>query len=208
MSSNKLIYDPCSFSQRLKESTSPLDYQTKAPLISKGYAFNPGFLSDDRGVSDNKIDIESDMKNLTRPNSECPTKQFPFKSIRHQTNKYPEINGLVTDYTREKRPCNVLSGVNINRFEPLCKNFQDTSLIHSNCYVGINTRNYHKEVKTKPEPPVFKDSGACCEVSEKKSYHLKCKNISKGYSDNILPANFKIPKNKIKKAPKCDITLG
>jgi hypothetical protein len=216
MSSN-LIYDKCNSKHRLIESTNPLKYQTETPLIQRGYVNNPGFSSDTRGVSNDKIDIESDMKNLTRQNSNCPSKQFPFSSLVDTSKTLENKDSdryLSTNYTRVNRPCNILSGVNIDRFEPLCHNFQDPQTIQSNSYIGLNTRNYQKDSKettkeTTKERVIFKDNGKYCEISKRKGYNLKCKELTPTEASYILPANFRSGTIRKKKYdfPKCDITL-
>jgi hypothetical protein len=49
-------------------------------------------------------------------------------------------NGLVPEYTRLNKSCNVFSGITINRFHPLCEDLQQLNKIHSNSYIGTNTR--------------------------------------------------------------------
>ena len=214
MSYNRLIYDPCSFNQRFQESVKPLAYQTQTPRINKSYNPNPGFLShlEDRGVSCNRIDAESDILNITRPASKCPSRKFPVHSQRTMNNIHPESDErLQTKYTKEKRACNVLSGININRFEPLCTDLQNPKLIHNNCYIGLNTRTHERDnqPKYKNFKPIFGEPAGCCEISEQKGYRFKCKFIKD--SDKVLPTN--IPLKGIKQAQHrrnlapCNITL-
>jgi hypothetical protein len=47
---------------------------------------------------------------------------------------------LTPEYTRVKRPCNTLSGININRFDYLTEDYQDMTKIQDNSYIGSNTR--------------------------------------------------------------------
>jgi hypothetical protein len=47
---------------------------------------------------------------------------------------------LTPEYTRVKRPCNILSGITINRFDPLCDDLQSLNKIQDNSYIGTNTR--------------------------------------------------------------------
>lgn len=197
--------DSCNIKHRLDESMRPLSYQTQTPLIKERYNTSPGFLMDDRGVKGCDIDIESDIFNINRPLSQCPSEKFPKYAI-NAGNVMPDTS-IRTEYTREKRPCNVLSGVNINRFEALCNDFQDTKTIHNNCYIGLNTRSFERDSKRKLIEPIFEKDATECYISERKGYNFKCKNITE--ADKILPSNFKnlVQKGKKKKAPTCKITL-
>lgn len=73
-SSNRPIYDNCAYQKRLYESTSPLAYQL----------YQGKFENCDKCIFDNFytpydariVDTESELKNLTRPLSECD--QFKY----------------------------------------------------------------------------------------------------------------------------------
>ncbi len=71
-SSNRLAYDACSYAKELYESTSPLLYQ-----LYEGKHENCGkCLKDTFWRPFDLVDIESELKNITRPNSRCD--QFKY----------------------------------------------------------------------------------------------------------------------------------
>lgn len=72
-SSNRLIYDNCAYQKALYESTSPLAYR-----LYEGAHENC-----EKCMHENKfyrpfdlVDTESELKNITRPNTHCP--QFKY----------------------------------------------------------------------------------------------------------------------------------
>ena len=87
MSFNRLKYDLCEQKQYVKETVAPGNYYVNQPLIC-GTCFqdNPSIIMQKSGVSlsgsadwrfyDGPIDVESELRNLTRPASRCPSKQY------------------------------------------------------------------------------------------------------------------------------------
>jgi hypothetical protein len=206
MSFTRLLYDNCNFKHRMKESRGPSDYQTGTPLIKPTFNENVGYMSHvhHRSVGSSRIDIESDLNNRTRVASECDSKKFPFNSVK-TGNKLKNSNSkLNTEYTREKSAC-VLAGVNINRFEPLCTNFQDANLIQSNCIIGMDTRLFEKDnQKQNKQKPVFKKHKVCSVNSV-----MNCKLFKDETS--ILPKNIKLNQLKSSKGytkSGCSMKLG
>lgn len=70
--SNRLIYDNCSYQKQLYESTSPLSYQ----LSQYKYENCNKCVSDKFWTPYQLVDIESELKNQTRPLSHCD--QFKY----------------------------------------------------------------------------------------------------------------------------------
>lgn len=146
----------CEFKQKFKESTGTMRYQTKGSLNSfnsyRCFDETPGIINYNsaNGVDPSLVDVESDINNLGRKLSDCD--QGPFKIYNTPKDLCISSESLSKEYTREKRPCNVLSGIQINRFDILCENPQNTSNIQNNSFVGINTRYYDRElVKNKSQ---------------------------------------------------------
>jgi hypothetical protein len=206
MSFTRTLYDQCNFKHRMSESRGPSDYQTGTPLIKPTFNENVGYISHvhHRSVEPSRIDIESDLNNRTRVASECNSQKFPFNSVKIGNVKQNSNMKLNTEYTREKSAC-VLAGININRFEPLCYNFQESKSIQSNCIIGLDTRLFekdsHKQNKTKP---LFEKDMLCNVNSE-----MNCRPF-KGHSI-ILPQNIKLNQLKSSKGYKksnCSMVLG
>ena len=98
-----------------------------------------------RSIPSNIVDIESELRGQTRVMSKCPSvlnrfNEFPSKKIVECQSKT-----LVPEYTRINRPCNVLAGITINRFNPLCEDLQEIHKIQDNTYIGSNTRLQYKD---------------------------------------------------------------
>jgi len=145
-------YDQCALKKKIQESTQPFMYMTDTTVTeSKDACFvdpSPFQQNQFRSIPNGQIDIESDLRGQTRNLSKCPEHKYnPEKSIRHE-NKLKQCRDekLVPEYTRVNRPCNVLSGITINRFHPLCEDVQSTTKIHSNSYIGFNTRLQYQDL--------------------------------------------------------------
>lgn len=146
------IYDKCALDKKEQESTDPFKWVTDSQTSeSKERCFlsaaSPFMQNPFRSIPNDRVDIESDLRGQTLNLSKCPqfkfnpnTQQAYNETLNECTNKQ-----LVPEYTRTNRPCDVLSGISINRFHPLCEDFQVPSKIHSNDYIGVNTRLQTKD---------------------------------------------------------------
>jgi hypothetical protein len=139
-------YDKCAIEKKDQESSGPFDWVTdKSIYESKDVCFqstSPFMQNPFRSIPNNMIDIESDLRGHKYQVSKCPTHKYdPSRSDRLDTSvKECENNGLVPEYTRLNKSCNIFSGMSINRFHPLCEDLQQLNKIHSNSYIGTNTR--------------------------------------------------------------------
>lgn len=87
MSFNRLKYDVCEQKQYIKESVGPGNYHVNQPLICATYfQDNPSIKMQKNGVSmdgsvdwrfyNGPVDVESELKLLTRPASRCPSNKY------------------------------------------------------------------------------------------------------------------------------------
>ena len=82
MSFNRLNYDTCEYKQTLAQSIGPGGYQINTPPISCDacYPYQPSIRLQSSGgsvdMSKYMIDIDSEMLNITRPASKCPSRKF------------------------------------------------------------------------------------------------------------------------------------
>ena len=161
------LYDNCNIAKKDQESTGPYNWITDSVYESNNPCFvkqAPFMHNQFQSIPSNLIDSESDLRNQTRVLSRCPeTRYDPTKldncqfcnncnqglpcGCKHcKLTKYEaKFNDcvspfLIPSYTRIQKPCNIFSGININRFNPLCDDLQDANLIQSNSYIGTNTR--------------------------------------------------------------------
>lgn len=159
----RAAYDECELKKQFAESTAPFNWATDNNVIeSKESCFEataPFMHNPFKSIPSNVIDIESELKGQTRNLSRCPEQKFDpakFKPINIDLKECKDKT-LVPEYTRENRSCNVLSGISINRFNPLCDD--SNTNVQSNSYIGVNTRLLLKdsfETKRKSESENFK----------------------------------------------------
>jgi hypothetical protein len=161
------LYDNCNLEKKNQESTGQFKWVTDNVKESKSACYvntTPFMHKQFQSIPYNKIDIESDLRNQNRILTRCPDSRFdPTKldnckdcekcnqglpcGCQHcrQTKYENELkdctnSNLVPEYTRINKPCNIFSGITINRFNPLIEDLQDTNKIQSNSYIGTNTR--------------------------------------------------------------------
>lgn len=156
------LYDKCNLEQKNKESAGPFHWMTDhvKESNSKCYQQQSPFIHNTfANIPSSNVDISSDLRGQTRLLSRCPEKKFKSGCLKCNENgllmcdeckanimfKDCPTDALVPEYTRIKRPCDILSGININRFHPLTEDLQEAHKIHMNSYIGMNTRNNVKD---------------------------------------------------------------
>lgn len=163
-----LNYDKCALEKKEEENKNHFNWMVDPNygqsnkscfIASSPYSHTPAHF-----VPSKVIDIESNLRGQTLSLSRCPSQKYnPLANctecekcneglpcgcehcIKNKQDTLKECEDatakfLVPEYTRVKRPCNVLSGITINRFVPLCENVQDIKKISDNSYIGSNTR--------------------------------------------------------------------
>lgn len=188
----KSLYDDCNLAKKEQESTGPYQYMMDPIRESQSSCWqnqSPFMHAHFNSIPSSHVDIESELRNQTRHSSKCPSARYdPTKldncrsckkcnsglpcDCKHcRETKFENrlkdcSTGLIPSYTRTNRSCNVLSGVTINRFTPLCEDPQDMKKIQSNSYIGSNTRlevkdafksSQEKDLKKKKEEQKLKD---------------------------------------------------
>jgi hypothetical protein len=152
------LYDSCNIEKKNQESIGPYNWITDSVHESSNKCFvqqSPFMQNQFQSIPYNLVDIESDLRNQTMLLSRCPDVKYnPAKrekseglpcDCEHCKKLKKSINEctstfLTPNYTRVQKPCNIFSGININRFHPLCDELQDANYIQSNDYIGTNTR--------------------------------------------------------------------
>ena len=151
------LYDSCALEKKNQESEAPFKWVTDTFVSeSNDNCFSeqsPFMHNHFRSIPFEKVDIESDLRGQTYKTTRCPSKKFDASKYKEVKNVLIECQNdkLAPEYTRINKSCNIFSGININRFDPLIEvsQSQDFSKIQSNDYIGINTRNTIKD-KIKP----------------------------------------------------------
>lgn len=138
--------DDCAVQKSNEESAGPYAWRTdKSVIESKGACFlsaSPFMQTPFPDIPAQSIDIDSELKGRTRPLSKCPSKKYLPSEKALPDNPITDCKDLrlVPEYTRTSRPCNILSGITIDRFETLPEPPQGLERIHNNTYIGVNTR--------------------------------------------------------------------
>jgi hypothetical protein len=140
-------YDSCEYDQYLQESTAPFQWISDHVYENNSHCHvdqSPFLQGNNSGIQRSDIDVESELKNITRANSRCPDKKYNPSKHTVQTRDYLSNcldSRLVPEYTRTDKPCNLpgVSTFNLS-IHPLCNEIQDLQKIHLNSYSGVNTR--------------------------------------------------------------------
>lgn len=154
MSFNRLSYDTCESKVTIKESVGPGLYQMGTPILCNTcYQDNPQIINQRGGVSMNAntdwrfnsgpVDIETDLLNINRPATNCPTGKYEGMNVdaSKSSGSCPKCNTILNgepckmcnqdlvnmpdchfpvDNTRLSNPPSTLRGTGWNRFETLC----------------------------------------------------------------------------------------
>jgi hypothetical protein len=158
---SRSLYDECSLAKKDSESKGPFQWVTdkyvKESDESCFQASAPFKHNPINGVPESHLDIESDLRGQTRPLSRCPAAKYDPTQKQAVIAKLKECvsDKLVPEYTRINKPCNIFSGMSVNRFHPLCDDLQANVNIPSNSIFGKNTRlqvkdTYVRKVESKP----------------------------------------------------------
>lgn len=179
----RLRDDSCEVSNIHKESKGPGQYKLSASqqLNKNTYMEHPtinlGRL-ENRGIDPSCVDIESELYNLPRKDSKCPTKKYLPSTGNKQdclTYKSPQKQ-IVPESTRMNKSCDITSGKSVlgYQFNNLCENPQELQRIHSNHIIGRNSRlcykdNYKKQFDFKSQGIAKQqnliDSNSCCKTN-------------------------------------------
>ena len=151
------IYDSGAYEHDLREWTGPEQYYLMPQAEHRDYTclqdiveMRPHNRMRNIAKSKDMVNIESDLLNLNRKNSRDPRKKYPFikpsytiDTIPVCTGKennfniiYPKLEG--SQFNREKQ-------IQVQRFESLCLNPQQSNRIRSNNVIGLNTRLYERD---------------------------------------------------------------
>jgi hypothetical protein len=117
MSYNRTLYDPCEANLKIKESMNVGNYSLNTPIIC-GNCFqeNPRIIDQKTGVSMNSgvewrfyagpVDIESDLKNINKQYSKCPSNKYNPSSndVTCNNQGYPSGQGVVIGCKNKKTP--------------------------------------------------------------------------------------------------------
>lgn len=96
-----------------------------------------------------QVNIESDLYNLIRKNSKNPRNKYPY--VKREYNNKPQLKectktSLERSYPLLEAPSHKREQqIHVKRFESLCLDPQRMNRIHSNHFIGLNTRLYNRD---------------------------------------------------------------
>lgn len=140
MSFTRLNSDTCTYEHNLKQSTGPSEYLLMTPhdRCNECFQTDPSIRMSHQvrapsGVSrcadHHIIDVDSELKNIVRPATNCPTGKYlgeKFCNLKH----FRDCDRRApTEGTRLSNPPCTLRGTGWNRWEWLCRNPQDKALV-------------------------------------------------------------------------------
>lgn len=153
-------YDQCASNKKdaenihafnLNVDSSTQNVKTCHSVMSSINSYNGAY-----GVPQSQIDISSELRGQTRSLSKCPGSRYnPMINCTDcekcnvglpcgcdhckKSQNLPACSGLLSpSFTRLNKPCNIFSGITINRFDPLIENVQENA--QSLPQSGVNTR--------------------------------------------------------------------
>ena len=168
-------YDDCNLVKTQQESTGPFNWVTDQSTQSSACHINHSpYIAYNKGQGIYDVEAENELYGINRAFSKCPEHKYvPTEENRytkqHLQNCTNESNQfLEPHYTRTKRPCNVLSGISINRFDYLCEDPQVN--IHDNTFIGSNSRLAFKDQYKQTVQPQIKLNRGSVDMSTIKPY--------------------------------------
>jgi hypothetical protein len=162
MNFSRLRYDDDTYITKLNESTSPGQYYIGTPRNDCGtcsFYGGGGPLLDRSGdaLCDKAlIDVDSELMNITRKASDCPSKKYlPSDTPFCKTNinaRAKECDFLVPEYTLISNPKCTNHESTINRWEWLCQDPQAKALMTFDYNINnrIITRDAHRPCLPNP----------------------------------------------------------
>jgi hypothetical protein len=156
-------YDNGAYEHYIRESTGPLLYQLDPNRFyncKECRPQQPGYMGPNVSISrkNTLVDVESELKNITRPTSRDPKKKFlPCKKSEPvASNDGVPACPPMTDETRLSNPACNLRGTGTSQyvFFGLCQNPQDLDAV-INRNKPVDVRQYSKDnCKTEPFKPI------------------------------------------------------
>jgi hypothetical protein len=148
---SRTIYDSCLYNRTIQQNKQQENYYLKSRLVTEDCEMNfPGYIRQSGNAKGSTIDIESSLRNLDYPRTKCAEYQT-FKTFKNvpKVNFCQENYQLISENTRDLKPCNNPNLSVSDRFEPLIHKVQDPNKIQTNDYIGQNSRNFMKDYAIK-----------------------------------------------------------
>lgn len=139
--------DNCYLNKHNQQSKGPGEYMLSGmnPNCEPCFPLDPQVGMGFGGVAmcerDKRVDLESDLMNITRPYSECPEAKYAPKGPYCELQPMKECNFLQAENTRlSMDTCFFNREIGINRWEWMCQNEQDRAIEPFPQTGTVNTR--------------------------------------------------------------------
>lgn len=132
---SRLHFDACTYKHNLKQSVGTADYMLGTPQMDCRICFSTDpAIRMKTGISTCDsvpiVDIDSELKNLTRKASDCPSEKYiPTGKSFCKVKNMKDCTTLPTEDTRISNPTCTMRCTGFNRWEWLCQNPQEKALI-------------------------------------------------------------------------------
>lgn len=158
MSSTRAKFDDCAYTTNLGSSVGPGQYMIDTPNNCDDCIYMAAGINlsgKGVGICDKElIDVDSELLNITRKYSQCPSKKYlpsskPFCKINISGK---ECTDLIAEPTLLSNPKCTNKETTVNRWEWLCKNPQDNSLITFDYNINnrLNVKDNHRPCLERP----------------------------------------------------------
>lgn len=145
-------YDNCATDKSLKQSTDPFNIITQQGIKEHETNCNldnsPFMHENFYNIPAKFVEVEDELFCKTQKLSKCPDGPKTMKTeFLPQCTKQIQ-NNMSSVYSRIDKPASVYDTIITNHFPPL-DDIQHLNMIHSNNYIGVNTRLQVKDAYTK-----------------------------------------------------------
>lgn len=160
MSHTKTTYDDCTYKINLLQSISPCEYMVNRPgNTCEGYNHSQGgglqYNYSGAGLCDSLIDVDSEMKNITRKYSQCPSDKYipsdkPYCNLNVRDTRDSDF--LMPEPTLISNPKCTGRETTANRWQWLCINPQDSAIEKFDRLINnrLNVKDNHRMYLDKP----------------------------------------------------------
>lgn len=146
---SRTMYDTEALKQHGYDSMSVFNRISDSSVIQANcYSKESGMMPDTlNSIPGTNVNIESDLRGHNVVLSRYG--ETRIKNCEECKDNYPVTecidNALIPQYSRLDNQLSLFKGINVNRFNPLCEDYQRDEVIPTNDVYGVNTRLYAKD---------------------------------------------------------------
>jgi len=186
-------YDVQDYNRDLYQTIGPGHFKTNLPINDCDGCLNPNPTHNasygNSIFKNNLMDVDSELMGLNVKNTKCPENKFnPEKANEEFKNSnktnYGDCDNFMGEHTRLSNPPCTLRGTGWNRWEWLCQNPQDKSIVPFNIELNttIMTKDDHRACI--PTPLLQSNSHPTTEYNDPNVVMYNDQQIKNGVTDN------------------------